>query len=242
MALRTKLAIAAAAAGLILGAGSQASAATVVITAEHLYTSDYTVTLAGVVDLALFGPQGVYESPEVLTVSINGGAPKDILAFCVDIFHNFGSGTALPVTYMTDPVANDSDSPASGGGPALSHVISGEIAYLADLGKLTSDPNRMAGIQGAIWATEYPGLTISGGSTYLDYYVGLASAWGAAHPGFAGFADGIYPEAGDTQGFGVTQGFTIGGGVPEPASWALMIGGFALAGAALRRRRAVVAA
>lgn len=31
-------------------------------------------------------------------------------------------------------------------------------------------------------------------------------------------------------------------GVPEPASWALMIGGFGLAGAALRRRRATVAA
>ena len=31
-------------------------------------------------------------------------------------------------------------------------------------------------------------------------------------------------------------------GVPEPASWALMIGGFGLAGAALRRRRAVVVA
>jgi hypothetical protein len=36
---------------------------------------------------------------------------------------------------------------------------------------------------------------------------------------------------------------TAGGGVPEPASWALMIAGFGLAGAALRRRRrAVVAA
>ena len=32
-----------------------------------------------------------------------------------------------------------------------------------------------------------------------------------------------------------------GGGVPEPASWALMIAGFGLAGASLRRRRAVVA-
>ena len=33
-----------------------------------------------------------------------------------------------------------------------------------------------------------------------------------------------------------------GGAVPEPASWALMIGGFGMAGAALRRRRAVAVA
>ena len=33
-----------------------------------------------------------------------------------------------------------------------------------------------------------------------------------------------------------------GGAVPEPTTWALMLGGFGLAGAALRRRRAAVAA
>ena len=39
------------------------------------------------------------------------------------------------------------------------------------------------------------------------------------------------------------HGFTVGttGAVPEPASWALMIAGFGLTGAAMRRRRAVVA-
>jgi hypothetical protein len=35
--------------------------------------------------------------------------------------------------------------------------------------------------------------------------------------------------------------FPASSGTPEPASWALMIGGFGLAGAALRRRRAVAA-
>lgn len=35
---------------------------------------------------------------------------------------------------------------------------------------------------------------------------------------------------------------SVSGGVPEPATWALMISGFGLAGAALRRRRAVAAA
>jgi len=31
--------------------------------------------------------------------------------------------------------------------------------------------------------------------------------------------------------------FTLAGGVPEPAAWAMMIGGFGMAGGALRRRR-----
>lgn len=40
----------------------------------------------------------------------------------------------------------------------------------------------------------------------------------------------------------VTFGSAVpGGGVPEPATWALMISGFGLAGAALRRRKAVLA-
>ena len=34
--------------------------------------------------------------------------------------------------------------------------------------------------------------------------------------------------------------FGTGNAVPEPATWAMMIGGFALAGAAMRRRKAVV--
>ena len=36
--------------------------------------------------------------------------------------------------------------------------------------------------------------------------------------------------------------FAASGGVPEPASWALMLGGFGALGATLRRRRAMVAA
>jgi len=44
---------------------------------------------------------------------------------------------------------------------------------------------------------------------------------------------------GSNQGFVTTE---APGGVPEPATWALMFGGFGLAGAALRRHRAIVAA
>jgi hypothetical protein len=45
-----------------------------------------------------------------------------------------------------------------------------------------------------------------------------------------------------TNGLGVFTFSEVTGGVPEPATWALMIGGFGLVGAATRRRSAKIAA
>jgi hypothetical protein len=47
-----------------------------------------------------------------------------------------------------------------------------------------------------------------------------------------------WQDMGD-ESWGVEKILVTTAGVPEPASWALMIGGFGLAGAALRRRRAM---
>ena len=55
-----------------------------------------------------------------------------------------------------------------------------------------------------------------------------------ATPGIA------YFSVSGAETFGVAQ-INIGAVVPEPASWVLMIGGFALVGQSLRRRRAVAA-
>lgn len=46
----------------------------------------------------------------------------------------------------------------------------------------------------------------------------------------------------DSTGFSLTVSDVAPGGVPEPASWALMIMGFGAAGSLLRRRRALMAA
>ncbi len=54
-----------------------------------------------------------------------------------------------------------------------------------------------------------------------------------------GDADTIVYTPDGYQGFKTVA--EVGAGVPEPATWALMIGGFGMAGAALRRRRSATA-
>ncbi|HEY0436218.1 MAG TPA: hypothetical protein VGC92_06230, partial [Phenylobacterium sp.] len=147
-------AMAAAALAMGLGAASHAGAATVLITADHLATTSYKVNLGGTVDGNAFSQHNVYESPELFTVSVDGGPSESLLAFCVDIFHHFDNNSS-PLTYETANVTHNSDSTFSGGGFALSNLVSGQIGYLASLGTHTSDAARLAGIQGAIWKTEY---------------------------------------------------------------------------------------
>jgi hypothetical protein len=67
---------------------------------------------------------------------------------------------------------------------------------------------------------------ISAASVYLDPYISIDPAWSATHPGYQVIVDSGYGNAPPV-------------GVPEPASWALMLVGIGAAGAALRRRPAV---
>jgi hypothetical protein len=82
------------------------------------------------------------------------------------------------------------------------------------------------------WSEALGGLSTAGstdGNVTLRIDL-LAGGYGAI--------DNLRIAASDTSG----EIPPIPGGIPEPGTWALMIGGFALAGAALRRRRALVAA
>jgi len=77
------------------------------------------------------------------------------------------------------------------------------------------------------WATLIPNLQVVGLST------GIGSGWNGS---FAGAVDQItYGTATGSTTFNFDT--AAAGGVPEPASWAMMIGGFGVVGGTLRRRK-----
>jgi hypothetical protein len=81
--------------------------------------------------------------------------------------------------------------------------------------------------------------------TLVDY--GLTFAHTGSTLDFQFRATGAGWQGGADEGYGLDKvvftydGVPSTGGIPEPPSWALMIGGFGLAGAMLRRRRTLLA-
>jgi hypothetical protein len=77
-------------------------------------------------------------------------------------------------------------------------------------------------------------------SKYLGQFYGPTSGYPFGDSSAAASAY-VADNAGGSQNTNFAFKNDGAGGVPEPASWALMIGGFGLAGAALRRRKMVTA-
>ena len=90
-------------------------------------------------------------------------------------------------------------------------------------------------------------LSIAAATTYYLVFSGNTSLGisGDASNGYAFgnvFANSGYDSFGGFDYTFRTYASDATGAVPEPASWAMMIAGFGLAGAAMRRRRSLVAA
>lgn len=181
------------------------------------------------------------------------GPTFDLFGFCVDIYHNISIGSLNLVYYSNqDPMIVD-PLPTDFGGHAITPVQLDALTNLVDTGyimrqqallsgPLTFDTHmRLAAIQAAIWKTEVPtrdihvikgGLSNADFATYQgyfnDYYTGNYDSLADAN-------DRFYTITNPTH-----QSFAIGwpiDGVPEPATWALMLTGFFGAGTALRRSR-----
>ena len=203
-----------------LGAASGAAASQVLVSDVSVYNWN-TANIAG-------------HGNEVSTGIVFNNA---FLVFCVDIQHN------INVTHY-DPslVFEEGYLEYDGAGNAISEATPNRIGQLADLGayyratNIADLGNKLSAIQAAIWSIEYnTPVTFAGVSPslgYLDAQVaqlltvtdngrGRARALIAHGPGLAG-----------------VQNMTTGG-VPEPATWTMMIFGFGLAGAMLRRRQTV---
>ena len=78
-----------------------------------------------------------------------------------------------------------------------------------------------------------------GGELSVTLPTALAAGTNTLTFSYAGDAQGLGDEAWGVRALTVTTAAAV---VPEPASWALLVGGFALVGFAARRRSAVVAA
>ena len=156
------------------------------------------------------------------------------VVFCIDLQHNIGVGPQNPaLLYEVRTLDRD------GNNNLLTQSQSNRIGRLARLGRTIyngADPNRslrLTAIQAAIWSIEYAQpATSTSGNPFVNARIAEYSA--IAYTG-GGFAKGYYSVGTTTNANVRTQ--NMAGVVPEPATWALMIGGFGMAGVMLRRRQ-----
>lgn len=204
----------------LMGAAGSASAANILVSDVGVYNFN---------PAAIVG-QGTHAATGIIF-------NNSFLVFCVDLQHNIGVGHFnTPLVYQEGQLTHD------GAGNAMSVATSNRIGRLVDYGRYlrTSNAvdlgNKLSAVQAAIWSLEYNGAaSFSGGLAYLNPLVNQLVQVSDNGRGRSNALLGHLP--GDPSG---TQNMGTGG-VPEPMTWALMLSGFGLAGAALRRRRALAA-
>ena len=250
-AVRSFLKAAAPAAALALGAAcaTESHAAAYFLQSDTMDTSRTA---------NIYGPGGyheyVYMAPLQFTVFDGTGPVGDAyqqLAFCVDIFHDIGLG-ALNLQYDDnyDLTTNSKylTSTPFAGGTSLTGAQIVQVGKLVNYGELLFDNaphtadtvNRLSALQGAIWQVINPGYSVVSGVGAVDGYIADYSGANYASnlTGYGPVRDHLtfITETGKYGTSRAHQSFAFAG-VPEPSMWMLMITGFGLTGATLRRAR-----
>jgi hypothetical protein len=189
---------------------------------------------------------GGFEDSAITTLS--GSLPGNM-----GVFANGWGGwnnNGLPVTISDASPGTD---PFAPGGDHMAHIITGGandgLYQLTVFQSLSAD---FFVVSGAAQLTAILGFSSVPGTVSTTQ----TGVWQHLTLNFSGIADELvlYSSGGPSEFYvdNIVSGaynpdlpassVTTFGAVPEPASWALMIGGFGMAGAALRRRRTAVAA
>ena len=237
-----------------MACGSAASAATVSITNGQM-SNPLVVNLSG---SAYNGT--VYDGAMQFTTTINGKA-DNIIAFCVDVYHEISFGPYTPaLQYQTNTFTTNS-APTSPTVLTSSQILQIDklVNYGTDLqndGSLSASTKSydVAAVQGAIWQvvsgedvtlasgwSQNAGVNAANFNLLVDNlsganYANYMTGYGAIGSSTTFITPVNYPNASGT------QSFLFAGGVPEPASWAMMIAGIGLVGGVLRHRRQAEAA
>lgn len=189
---------------------------------------------------------------------------ENLVAFCVDVYHSISQNDYNPDLTYTDEIELEHNShwdPNKRDYLSESEIV--HIGKLVNYGtevwynntmSLTARVNELAGVQGAIWKV-VSGLTVtavnngtstnnlvqsrinalSNANTYTNAFTYAEGPVYADIKLLTPFKNGKYPKQYPHKD--LTQSFAIADAVPEPGTWVMMIGGFGLAGAMLRRRR-----
>ena len=181
---------------------------------------------------------------------------NNLVAFCVDVYHNVTLTNYDPDLTYTDEVPLTHDSNPYDPDPLTQSQIV-QIGRLVNYGtnvfynasQATSALretrwNTLAAVQGAIWQV------VSGRNVYSSNYSLNVQIDRLAGSNYNAYFNPTYgavnrritfltPFKGSKQYpySKLTQSFAITNAIPEPATWVMMIGGFAIAGGVLRRAR-----
>jgi len=181
---------------------------------------------------------------------------QNLVAFCVDVYHSISMGDYNPdlVYQDTVPLTHDSN-PNAAARKYLTDQDVLQVGRLVNYGtlifynapKTTQEQkdarwDQLAAVQGAIWEV-VSGKNVTSSKASLnnlitdlsgdDYKSHFNASYGFVHSNLTLLTPKSpyeYPHYRGKQAFAIAA-------VPEPAAWVMMIGGFAFAGAMLRRSR-----
>lgn len=163
---------------------------------------------------------------------------NNLLVFCVDLEHNIGVTNYNPALIFTKGFLT-----VNGNGDAITESQSNRIGQLTSLARYFLGPvgpqpstdtiHKLEAVQAAIWSIEY-NTTVTSDFADVNGYI---QDFLQVQDNGRGYSRSLIAH-GPHVSSGVQN--MSNGGVPEPATWTMMIGGFGLAGAMLRRRRAAM--